>query len=100
MKRFKEILAFNEFWNFFYPLIFGIFILHPLYLFIISSIIDIHVFLLVTNNLDSIDDRNYYLLLSYIIIIAFLFVLIGKIKHKIMVKKGLRIPDNWDDEII
>ena len=101
-----KILSKTPIWNLVYPLLFGWLITNPIYLIGLSSIITIHILILVMYGVDLDDDnRPVYMLLSYFSLPIIIYVslvdkssLVKRIKNKILVKMGKRIPDNWDNE--
>lgn len=102
-----KILSSIPIWNLVYPILFGYFITNPLYLFILSTVITIHIFYLANYDTDNDGETPIFALLSYVGLPGVFYVMFleGKknnwmksIKHKILVKMGKRIPDNWDNE--
>lgn len=95
-----KILSNTVLWNFIYIFLFGVFITKPLILLLISTIISIHGLYL--RHIDYFDDNMNFLFLGYVIVIVIIVILIkdkvNLINHKRMVKKGLRVPDDWDTE--
>lgn len=100
-----KILDKTPIWNLVYPLLFGFLISNPFYLFGLSSIITIHIFILAYYDADLNGETPVYMLLSYIGLPLIIYISffetsswIKSTKHSILVKMGRRIPDNWDDE--
>ena len=102
-----KILSNIPIWNLTYPLMFGCFITNPLYLLILSTIISIHIILLAVNDCNYVDDKPIFYLLSFIGLLVVGYMVfrdfrksswVSSIKHKLLVKMGKRIPDNWDNE--
>lgn len=103
MKIFKN----TAFWNTVYFTIFGAFLTHPLLLLILSAIVSIHTIFYTKCDGINDDETPMFILLGLFGIIMSLYYLITdndyiglnykNIKHKILVKLGKRIPDNWDN---
>ena len=95
-------------WNFVYPLVFGVFITQPLYLFIVSTIISIHLLYLVSRDVEFENETPIFVLLSYFGLFALIYMLffdekillkkLKCIKGWYLVKIGRKVPDNWDNE--
>jgi hypothetical protein len=99
-----KILSSIPIWNLVYPILFGYFIINPLYLFIISTVITIHILYLSNSVYDDDGDTPIFTLLSFIGLPIVIYIMLSKTNcvklflHKILVKMGKRIPDNWDNE--
>lgn len=95
-----KILNNDKLWGFIYPIVFGFCINYPLYLILVSTIISIHVFYLAYNDIDI--DNPFFVLLGYgpLLLVCYygLIQLYKKISDWILIKKGRKIPDNWDNE--